>query len=70
MTVFSYGLSDTQDGLRCLRNGYIFVLPAKHGPHMGIVTPSSVSALSGRNTFDFWSKTFEGVHKFHSKFTK
>ena len=43
----------------------IFGSPAKHGRHIGIVSPSvSVAPVS-----HFWFPiTFEGIHQFHSKF--
>ena len=45
--------------------------PAKHVRHIRIMTPDpSASSSSGRHTFDFRSITFEGMHQFHSKFTK
>ena len=44
----------------------LFVSPAKHGPHIGII----IAASSRRHTFGFRSITFEGMHQFHSKFTK
>ena len=46
---------------------------AKHGLHIGIMTPSASlvsSVSSGRNTFGFQVIAFEEMHQFHSKFTK
>ena len=43
----------------------VFVVsPVKQGRHIGIMTTSSASSA-----FGFRSITFEGMHKFHSKFT-
>ena len=48
------------------------VSPAKHGQHIGIMTPSasSAAAASRSQTFGIRSITFQGLHQFHSKFTK
>ena len=49
----------------------LFVLPAKHGGHIGIMTLlASSSASSGCHTFGFLSITFEEIHQFHSKLIK
>ena len=49
----------------------VFVLPAEHGRHIGIMPPSS--SLGRRcptcHTFGFRSITFEGMNLFQLKFT-
>ena len=45
----------------------LFVSPAKHGQHIGIMSPSA-SSSSALSHFGLRSITFEGMHQFHSKF--
>ena len=54
-------------------HGHTQLFFAKHGLHIGIMTPSASpvsSVSSARNTFGFGSLAFEEMHQFHSKFTK
>ena len=45
-----------------LRDEMFFVLPAKHGRHIRIMTPSASVSSSRHHTFGFRSITFEGMH--------
>ena len=47
----------------------IFVSPAKHGQHIGMMSPSA-SSSSALSHFGLRSITFEGMHQFHSKFNE
>ena len=46
----------------------LFVSPAKHGQHIGIISPLSSSSMLLR----FWLPiaNFEGMHQFHLNFTE
>ena len=55
------------------QSGWGFCVAAKHGRHIGIMTPSgssSVSVSSGVHTFGCQSITLEGMHQLHSNFTE
>ena len=49
------------------------MLPAKHGRHIGIMTPSGLAAFlrrPGCHTIGLRLIILEGMHKFHSNFTE